>query len=277
MKSVINTKTVIAITLVAASPILLSYIAVSAEIHPLAILFSLIPAFIIIAAVVYYYYQIRILLSIPDIQAPDRKIAVITGFLHRNTFGVNLPFYRDARQKMLSMLAVSYASKGDYVAAYRTSGEAWRFLPKNFAVKTTLKGEEAAIYYDRIEILIHLGRFEAAEDVLRELCSKTFRDKSGFFLSKLAQSYFSVYTDDVAAALESIQQARSYLSDESIQKGFPLKDFKYELFFLEAKALRHKGKSSESHALLTSIVHGSRNYELIRLSREELGYWTTRF
>ena len=176
------------------------------------------------------------------------------------------------------MLATAYADKGDYPAALETCGKLWGLLPKDFARKTSLKGEQVMIYAEEIEILLLLGRIKAAESLLKQLLAKTFSDSSGLFLSKLTRAYLSVYTGDVntSASRELLGQAWSFLSDSAIQEEFPMKDFKHTLFFLEAKTDMLEGKYNEAYALFTNIIHGSRCYRLTRISREELEYWTTR-
>ncbi|MCL2637665.1 MAG: hypothetical protein FWD48_04765 [Oscillospiraceae bacterium] len=247
--------------------------------NPFMVFIALTPLFIIIAIIIYVYYQFKILRDIPDIQAPDAKIKVIQNYLRRNTINVNLPFYGRIRRKFLSMLVVAYADKGDYLAAFETCEKVWRFLPHGFAARSSLTGEEAAIYADEIIVLIHLGRLKPAESLLRELEIKSFSDSAGFFLAKLCGLYLLTYKGehkDIAAAREKHGQARSFLSDRSIEERFPMKDFKYTLLFLEAKLDKLEKKYDQARAELENITYDSPNYGNKRLAREELEYWITR-
>jgi len=266
MKNPIDTKFIIIVTAI-------PFLGLTALLGlPIAIFFFSFPVIFTLLIIVFIYNQYKALSGIPNIQSPDRKIAVVNGFLLKST----LLLVKDVKRKMLLMLATAYADKGDYIAAFETCQKAWELMPKSFSQKTSLKGEEAMIYTEEIEILLHLGRTKAAESLLKELLVRTFSDSSGFFLSKLAQIYFSVYTGDACFTRELLGQAWSFLSDRAIQEEFPMKDFKHALYFLEAKTDMLEKKYNEAYALFTNTVHGSRCYRLTRLSREELDYWTTR-
>ncbi|MCL2697459.1 MAG: hypothetical protein FWE74_05205 [Oscillospiraceae bacterium] len=281
MKPVISTRFVIifSIACYVFTIVLVVTTWVGAELYgnPYILFFASIPYLIITSIVIYIYYQFRILYNIPKIQAPDHKIKVIQNYLRRNTVKVNLPFYGRIRRRFLSMLVVAYADKGDYLAAFETCEEIWKFLPRKFAAATSLTGEEAAIYADEIMVLIHLGRLKPAETLLRELGLKSFSDSAGFFLLKLSHLYLSVYKSaGIAAAREKLGQARSFLSDETIQERFPMKDFKYTLLYLEAKLDMLENKNNEAHYKFMNIMHDSRNYGSRRLAGEELNYWVER-
>jgi tetratricopeptide (TPR) repeat protein len=246
--------------------------------NPFIIFIALAPVFIIIAFIIYIYYQFKILRSIPGIQAPDHKIKIIKNYLRRNTINVNLPVYGRLRRKFLAMLVIAYADKGDYLAAFEVCAQVWKFFPAGSGKNTPLSSEEAAIYAEEIEVLIHLGRLKPAESLLRELNAKSFSDSAGLFFSKLSELYLLIYKgDNITAAREKLGQARAFMSDGTIREKFPMKDFKHTLLFLEAKLDMCEKKYDEARTLFTNITQDSRNYGNRRLAREELEYWTTRF
>jgi tetratricopeptide (TPR) repeat protein len=229
------------------------------------------PLFVAIAVIVIIRRQIKLLESIPKIPSPERKIAVIKGFLLKSRVLV----LKNVRRKFLYMLMTAYADKGDYLSALEAGEEIWKFFSP--AAKSELTGDEAAIYAEEIIILLHLGRIKPAESLLRELNMKSFSDSAGFFYLKLCQLCLPIYKGEVDEVREKLGQAQAFLSDDEIQKRFPMKDFKHTLHFLDAKLDMLEKRYDEAHALFTTIIHGSQNYRLKRLAGEELQYWTTRF
>jgi tetratricopeptide (TPR) repeat protein len=205
--------------------------------------------------------QYKLLHSIPDIQGPDHKIRVIKSFLRKSILSPG-----KVKVKMLYMLALSYAEKGDYLAAYETCGKARRF------------GTRVEFPAAEIEILIHMGRLKPAHTILKELLAQSPKDSAENFISKFAHVYYLIYSgEDISEAREKLGKLRLFLTDESVHKRFPTREFKFSLLFLEAKIDMLEQKYSEARAKFTSIIESSRNYGNTRLAREELEYWTTRF
>jgi hypothetical protein len=244
-----------------------------------ALFFMSLPALIALGFLFYLYYQIRILLAIPDILNPDERIRVIKNYLRRNTLNTNLPIYGKLRKNFFLLIAFAYVEKGEYLLAYEACAMVRRFLPPYFSKKSSLTGGEAGIYAAEIETLIHLGRFKPAKTLLNGLLAKSYSDTAGLFMSKYSQLYYMIYNNDcdIDAAREKLNKLWAFVSDSAVHKQFPTCDFKYTLLFLEAKLDMQEKKYSEARAKFENITHDSRHYGNVRLAREELNYWTTRF